>query len=382
MNILIHFRTRSTGAEAVHLAGMAGGFETLGHPVVFSSPTGVDPRQTAGRNPFAEHPSRVPRALFEALEIGYNGASLLRNGRLLRAGRFGLIYERHAFFLCTTPLLAKHYRVPLVLEVNELVGDARIRPQPYLPALVRCCDRILFRRADLIVTVSPYLKRRVEAAGARPDRVIVLPNAVSRDTVAAAAGAPAAAAVRARYGLGDEVVIGFVGWFAAWHRIELLVEAFARCDPARHRLRLLLVAEGDRRALEELAIRRGVRDRVVFAGAVPHAEVPAHVAAMDLCVVPNSNQFRSPIKLFEYMAQGRTPVAPKVEPIEMVVRDGVNGLLFEPLAADSLAAALRRAAADPALRDRLGARARADVLAHHTWDRNAETVLARLFPPR
>jgi glycosyltransferase involved in cell wall biosynthesis len=43
--------------------------------------------------------------------------------------------------------------------------------------------------------------------------------------------------------------------------------------------------------------------------------------------------------------------------------------------AGALARALARLAADRPLRDRLGAAARAEVEAHHTWDRVAARVL-------
>jgi glycosyltransferase involved in cell wall biosynthesis len=375
MNILMHFRTRGTGAEAVHLAGMANGFVRCGHKVVFSSPTGVDPRRTAGVNPWSTNPGKLPRILFEGMEIAYNAAALLRNGSMLRAGRFGMIYERHAFFLCTTPLLARRHGIPLVVEVNELVGDARIREQPRLKPLVLLSDRILFRRAELVVTVSPYLRRRVIACGGREDRVIVLPNAVPE---AVAAHPADGRAVRERLGLGRSTVIGFIGWIAHWHRLDLLVEAFARLDPAANDLRLLLVAEGDRAPLEALAAELGVLDRVRIAGAVPHEEVPAHIAACDVCVVPNSNDYRSPLKMFEYMAQGRPVVAPNVEPVASVLADGENGLLFEPLSAGSMAAALGRLTASPDLRRRVGENARQTVLARHTWEKNAAAVLAAI----
>ena len=58
MRILYHFRTRGTGAEAVHIAGIVRAFEKMGHEVVLSSPTGVDPRETAGMTPFANAGSR------------------------------------------------------------------------------------------------------------------------------------------------------------------------------------------------------------------------------------------------------------------------------------------------------------------------------------
>src|ERR1700722_4654598 len=107
MNILYHFRTRGTGAEAVHISGIVRAFEKMGHHVFLSSPTGIDPRQTAGSSPFAKSPTEtssslahlsrfLPRGLFELLEFLYNVPAFLRNLRLARRHDCRFIYERHA----------------------------------------------------------------------------------------------------------------------------------------------------------------------------------------------------------------------------------------------------------------------------------------------
>jgi glycosyltransferase involved in cell wall biosynthesis len=97
---------------------------------------------------------------------------------------------------------------------------------------------------------------------------------------------------------------------------------------------------------------------------------------MDIAVLPDSNAYGSPMKLFEYLAMGKAVVAPRVGPVEEIVRDGENGLLIEPANAEQLAERVLRLAEDPGLRFRLGQQGRAEVLARHTWRRNAETVLA------
>src|SRR5438445_422999 len=121
MNILYHFRTRGTGAEGVHIAGVASAFEELGHRMIFSSPTGVDPRATAGASPYVEAGRRTllarlsrnaPSFVFELLELGYNLPAFFRNAAILLREKCGLIYERHAFFLCSTALLARWLGVP------------------------------------------------------------------------------------------------------------------------------------------------------------------------------------------------------------------------------------------------------------------------------
>ena len=383
MKILYHFRTQGTGAEGVHIAGIAGAFEKLGHAVVFSSPGGVDPRP--GASPFRSAEQRgllarlaahAPGFVFELLEVTYNLVALLRHRALLARESFDLIYERHAFFLCSTAWLAEWRGIPLVVEVNELAGDERVRAKPWLTPLARLSDRFTFERARLIVVVSPHLQRRIVAMGIAPEKVLVLPNAVSEAMLDAPADA---AAVRARYDCEAAVVIGFVGWFVPWHRLDQLVAEFAALAKHHPTARLMLVGDGDLKpALAAQAAQLGVADQVVFTSAVPHSEIADYVAAMDIAVVPHSNEYRSPIKLFEYMARGRAVLAPRVEPIESIICDGENGLLFEPSDPADLRRQLVCLIESASLRAWLGTCARETVRTRHTWTKNAEIVLQKL----
>lgn len=384
MRILFHFRTQGTGAEGVHLAGMAKAFERLGHEVVFSSPSGIDPRIRAGANPFAGRRrgilallARLARGpFFELLELAYNGVAWLGLRRLLDRSPCALIYERHAFFLFATALLASRRRIPLVVEVNELAGDERVRASPLFLPLARWSDRMVFSRATAIVVVSPHLARRIAAMGIAPSKILVLPNAVDADLLARAANPRA---VRARHGLADTITVGFVGWFVPWHRLDRLLEEFAALAPAEPRLRLLLTGDGPLRAdLLRQAEVLGISGRVIFTGAVPHADIPDVLAATDISVVPHGNAYRSPIKLFEAMAAGCAVLAPDLEPIAAVLQPDRNGLLFDVNMPGDLRRKLQRLAADPDLRGRLGTQARLDVEQRHTWDHNAREVLQRI----
>jgi glycosyltransferase involved in cell wall biosynthesis len=383
VNILYHFRTRGTGPESVHISGIATAFEKLGHKVYFSSPTGVDPRETAGADPYnTSGKTKVltaftrfcPRVIFELIEIGYNIASFFKNRKMLNALSIDLIYERHGFFLAATAWLARSRKIPLVVEVNELVGDKRIRDQPWLSFIARRLDKVLFRHASVIVVVSPYLKRKIQALGISGNKILVLPNAVDEDTYAHLTDPRA---MRKQLGLENQVVIGFVGWFVIWHRLDLLLEAFAELVATRPSLRLVLVGKGPLKLkLQEQIKRLGMEDRVIFTGVLSHQQIPEAIAAMDVCVVPHSNEYRSPLKLFEYMGQGRLVVAPATEPVEMVVRHGENGLLFKAEDEKSLMDALAKGVDDLAFRRKIGMQARHDVLTYYTWRENAKKVLA------
>lgn len=387
MKVVYHFRTRGTGAEGVHIAGIANALAKLGYPVQFVSPTGIDPRQSAGANPFGGRKtkpsllnriaSRCPDFVFELLELGYNIFAASKIRKALGTGDCAFIYERHAFFLCATAILARKRNIPIVIEVNELVGDQRIRKQPLLSPIARLTDKIAFRRAALITVVSPHLKRRIEQYGIPGEKILVIPNAVAAEEYATPHDG---AEVRRKLNLtNNEVLIGFIGWFVEWHRLDLFLKVFARIHRDFPNTRLALVGDGKLKPeLQAQIAAEKIESAVLFVDAVPHQEIPKHIAAFDIAVVPHSNEYRSPIKLFEYMAEAKASIAPATEPIKMIVQHERNGMLFEPLSEQQIYDCLAALVRDPQKRTQIGAQAREDILKKHTWLNNAEVILKNL----
>ena len=113
-------------------------------------------------------------------------------------------------------------------------------------------------------------------------------------------------------------------------------------------------------------------------GPLPMTDVPAYIVAADVAVVPSTNAFSSPMKLFDYLAAGRAVIAPRLSQISAVVEDEHEALLVPDGDVDAYAAALRRLAADSMLRRKLGDNGRAKVLAQHTWSAHAREVLERV----
>lgn len=384
MNILYHFRTRGTGGEGVHIAGIAKALERMGHSVHFSSPTGADPRKSAGATPFSDKKKKpslavrivdsCPGFLFEFFEIGYNFSAWRRNRGMLNSRSYDLIYERHAFFLFATSFLARKRGIPLIVEVNELVNDARLRKQPLCRAIAAWADRKTFAQASCIVVVSPHLKRRIVETGVPEEKVLVLPNAIDPHDYAEPADP---AALVKKWKLEGQIVLGFVGWLVHWHNLEGMVDVFARLCKEQDNLRLMFVGDGLLQDdLQARANSAGIGDKLLFVGAVPHPEVPAYIRAMDVAIIPNSNAYRSPLKLFEYMGQARATLSPRTEPIEMVIEHEKNGLLFDlEDPEEGMYCELRKLVESQELRSRLGEQARKDCLEKHTWDSNALATL-------
>ena len=301
--------------------------------------------------------------------------------RDVRAHRPNFIYERYSLWGMTGLWLARKYSLPLVLEVNApLAYEQKQYRGLSFSSLAEWTERMIWCGADLVVVVSESLRRHLQEAGVRPERIRVLPNAVDTDLFHNRLdGEP----VRKRFRLEGRFVVGFVGTFKPWHGADLLLEAFQRLyetDPDMH---LLLVGDGPlRESLENKIQQAGLNEAVTFAGRVTHEEVPLYLAAMDAAVAPYPDLtefYYSPLKLFEYMAADRAVVASRIGQVAQLLVDGETGLLFEPGDVGDLARCIRRLREDSELRLALGKEA-GRVSRSYTWDKNAAQVINWVEP--
>ena len=158
----------------------------------------------------------------------------------------------------------------------------------------------------------------------------------------------------------------------------LLLRALARLRDAGVPVRLTIVGDGpDRRALERLAGRLGVSDRVEFTGALGQPEVAARLRGADVFCLPSFAE-GLPVVLMEAMAQGLPVIATRIAAVAELVDDGVSGALVSPSRVDELAEAIARLAADPELRSQMGEAGRRRVLRDYDVNDSAAT-LAWLF---
>jgi glycosyltransferase involved in cell wall biosynthesis len=232
----------------------------------------------------------------------------------------------------------------------------------------------MFPRADACVVVSSRLRELLLESGVEDARVIVLPNAAD----------PAkfdprrrAEELRAALGLTGRLVVGFTGRFHRWHGLQLLVDTFEEIADREPAVAYLLVGDGPTRPeIAALAETRGWQGRVILPGSVHHDKVPDYVALFDVAVMPHSNDYGSPMKIAEYMAAGKAVVAPRLGPIEDMVRDGHTGVLFDPGDVQALGAAVAGLLSDPERRRAVGQAARQEVERALNWDVVAARVLA------
>jgi glycosyltransferase involved in cell wall biosynthesis len=290
------------------------------------------------------------------------------------------IYERASLYATAGAGLARALDVPHIVELNApLALEHRTYRSETGDDLPAACERRLLRGADAVVVVSEALRRHALGLGVAPHRVVVRPNGVDRERFRPARRDPA---LRVALGLNGGPVVGFVGGLRPWHGVDALPEVLAQLTEHAPGVRLLIVGDGPMAdPLERELARRGLRDRAVLTGAVPHERVPGLIRELDVAVAPypllDHDFYFSPLKLLEYMACAVPVVASAVGAIPELVRDGETGLLCPPGRTDALAAACARLLADPPLGRRMGAAGAALVGERHTWDGIARQTAAQ-----
>jgi PEP-CTERM/exosortase A-associated glycosyltransferase len=287
------------------------------------------------------------------------------------------ILHAHSPVLNILPALwvGRRRRVPVVYEVRALWEDAAVdhgttseRSVRYRTS--RALESFALRRADHVTTICEGLRAEISGRGIAPEGVTVVPNAV--DTEAFRFGGARDEALQARLGLVGCTVIGFAGSFYAYEGLDLLIEATADVVTRRADLRLLLVGGGPQeQALKSLAHARGIADKVIFTGRVPHDDVQHYYDLIDVLAYPRRRmrltEIVTPLKPLEAMAQGRMLVASDVGGHKELIQDGRTGFLFAAGDVDALATAIEamldRRAQWPAIRER----ARTFVETERTW---------------
>ena len=368
------------GGSVSHSHGFLGGVRDLGKE---ASWVAIDPPAEVPEGVRVEvvPPPRRPAILEELAMVRANRVQAARIKERFGSAPPDVVVHRHSVFSLAGALAARALDRPLVLEVNASeVWARRAWSRLRFARLAEAMERRALASADRVTVVSRVLAGQIEALGVDPDRIVVNPNGVDVRRFDPRAGGREE---RARLDVPPEaVVVSFLGTFTRWHGVLFLAEQVAALAEADPSLLFLFLGDGDlRSAVEQRVARDGVAGRCRFPGLQAPAAVPGYLAASDILVSPHlpfedgSPFFGSPTKLFEYLAAGRAVVGSRLGQIGDVIRDGENGLLFEPGDGAGFRDAVLRLAGDRGLRERLGRAARRTAETEYTWRANAERAV-------
>ncbi len=253
-------------------------------------------------------------------------------------------------------------------RVIATYDDLRARPQqPTLEDRVRLlwlesADKLIPRLTQMNLAISSFLERRVRSIAPRTQTLLFPPIV---DLNLFRTQPEKAAAFRAKWQLGDNTVISYLGTY--WHvdGVGNLLKAASQLVQAGEKFKLVISGAAhqglDCDDVPRLVNKLKLHAVVIQTGWLPTDEVVAGMCAADILVVPKLNDISNvagvPTKLAEYMAVGRAVVTSRVGDIPLYLTDHEDALLCAPSSPEALAEGLQQLIRDVPLRLKLAANA-------------------------
>lgn len=300
----------------------------------------------------------------------------------LRLGRLRLRGPIHILQVCQPPdVYFPLFKAMRLLGARVVVDQRDLMPELFaaryprapraLTAVLHWLERRTQRSADHSIGVNDYLRDRMIAAGAKPDRVSIVRNGPVLSRVDHALPDPSWRR--------HAHLICWIGKMGRQDRVDTVIGVAEHVirDLGREDIGFALLGDGE--CLEQL--RDQVRELalepwVSMPGWLSEAEVFGCLAAADVGIDTSLQSEVSPVKAMEYMAFGLPVVA--FDLLETRRTVGPAGIHVSPGDVAAFGDQLIKLLEDAELRQELGRAGRERMETELAWERQVETYLAVL----
>ena len=402
--IVTHYFPPETGAPQARLSGLAAIWAADGDEVTVltgmpNHPTGVLPQSYRRAVRRREHRDGywVIRTWLYATpnegvarktlgHLSFMASSVLLGWRASGPADVVVVSSPTFFSILSGWLLARLKRARFVIEVRDLwpaiFVELGVLTNRRVIGVLERLELAAYAAADQVVVVSEGFRADLVRRGVPPEKVHTIRNGVDLErftSVPESGGNRDRLRARLGAGPGDCLVL-YAGTHGISQALSSVADAAALLDRGAipggaipgGAIRFAFVGDGaDKKRLQRRVTELGLRNVTLLPG-VPSGEMPALLAAADVCLVPLRNVplFASfiPSKMFEYLAAGRAVVGSVTGEAAQILAEA-GAVVVPPEDSGSLAAAIAALAADPQLRTELGRVGRA--FAERRYDRSA-----------
>ncbi len=202
-------------------------------------------------------------------------------------------------------------------------------------------ERRTLRQSDRVIAVSDKMKDFLIEMGANRERVDVVKPGISLKKFDPSVSG---SRIRQQYGIKkDDVVLLFMGWLYNFSGMKEVALELAKTK--KNNIKLLIVGEGDAyETLRRIRDDHGLRNSLILTGRRPYEEIPEHIAAADICLLPADPKEKVmhdglPAKIYEYLAMAKPMISTRLQGVMREFGDG-NGVVYIDHPEDTLNKAL------------------------------------------
>lgn len=155
------------------------------------------------------------------------------------------------------------------------------------------------------------------------------------------------------YSLGHPLTIGYIGTLAPHKGCHVLIDAFTKLEIQGARLKIYGNPNDFPGYVADLHIAAQGNAAIEFCGTFPNTQIANILAGIDVLVVPSVWYENTPLVVYSALAAKCPVIASNYPGMSEVVRDGWNGLLFEPGNSKALAGCVGQLQQDSILLSKL-----------------------------
>ncbi|MDD5760247.1 MAG: glycosyltransferase family 4 protein [Desulfobulbaceae bacterium] len=145
------------------------------------------------------------------------------------------------------------------------------------------------------------------------------------------------------------ITIGYIGTLAPHKGCHILVDAFSKLTNLDACLKIYGNLNEFPDYVADLHAAAKCNDAIEFCGTFPNEQIADVLSRVDVLIVPSVWYENTPLVVYSALAARCPVIASNFPGMSEVVRDGWNGLLFEPNNSEALSACLARLHHEPAL---------------------------------
>ncbi|TBR15283.1 glycosyltransferase WbuB [bacterium] len=239
---------------------------------------------------------------------------------------------------------------------------------------LRKLERILPGMASTVSVSSKHIYELCISLGVSAERIFHVPVGADLEVFNPCISGEK---VRKLHNINYPLVL-YVGQLHGGQYVKLFIEAAKTVLKRGIKANFMIVGDGVR--ISELKQRvndLGLKDQVIFTGAVEAARVPEYMASCDIAIAcfedNNVTRCKSPLKIAEYLASGKPIIASKVGEVGQMVAGA--GILVEPGRSYPLAESIIFLLSNKLLQEEMGRKARERAEKIYNWKTSAETLL-------
>ena len=220
---------------------------------------------------------------------------------------------------------AKKNSIPFVYYLLDHLH--RLLPNRNLQKIAKQFEKMNIMNADRILVLNKGLKDYAIDMGGNINKVSIVTSGIDNDKFNPQVNG---SSIRERYGIKkDDVLLFFMGWIYDFSGMKEVAESLSTTNSEK--IKLMIVGDGDLyKLLLKMKSERHLDGKLILTGKIPFNEVPEHIAAADICLLPAyKNEIMMnivPIKIYEYMAMGKPVIATNLPGIqkEFGLDSGIN----------------------------------------------------------